>query len=99
VADWWRARSAVVLRWEDGAPADAAPALLVSNEGSEVIDGLWIDVVVPRLPSGTIPTVDGVSVDYLDEAWGMRVQVGTVEAGQTRRISFVSGPSEEDAAA
>jgi hypothetical protein len=92
VADWWRARSTVELRWDDTTPSGPVPELLVSADETSRVEGLWIDVVLPPLPAGTIPTVDGVSVDYVEEAWGMRVHVGSVAGGETRRMAFVVRP-------
>lgn len=80
---WLRSEAEV----EAGAGSDA-------DAGSDVdagaaIEGLWIDVVAAELAGVSMPLVDGVSVDFIEEPWGMRVAVGTVRAGEVRRISFV----------
>lgn len=66
----------------------------------EAIVGLWIDVVAPALPEGTLPLVDGSSVDFIEESWGMRIGVGTMRDGASKRISFVTrgGTESEDGA-
>jgi hypothetical protein len=89
VAEWWLARSGVVLRWDDeAAAAGTLPQLSVSVDSGRPVRDLWLDVVVPRLPDEAIPLVDGVSVEYVAEPWGMRVRVGALEAGEVRRVSF-----------
>ena len=84
----------------DTGPAFAAfvlsEDLLVSVPGVERLDGVWIDVFAPDLPAGALPLVDDVSVDFIEEAWGMRVRVGTLEGDTTKRISFVTLPDPAD---
>jgi len=89
VAKWWLARSQVELRWVAG---EAGEELLVSAGSEAGIDDLWIDVVAPTLPGDVIPMVDGLSAAFMDESWGMRVAVGSLAAGDVRRISFVVAP-------
>lgn len=84
-----------------GFQATGMPDLLVSlaadrsfdDEGPEqipVLRDFWMDIVAPRLQEGAIPVVDGVSVEFIEETWGMRMRLGTLETGTVRRISFVT---------
>ena len=95
LAAWWVARSGVVLRWEAPSAPQDFPRLVVQGLSEIPMDDLWVDVVAPTIAEGAIPFVDDVSVEYLDESWGMRVHVGTLEAGATRTISFTV-PAEQD---
>ena len=96
VARWWLDRSRVELTW---APVDPTVLervarvvtpedLLVSLEEGASLSDLWVDVVAP-LPERSIPLVDGVSADFMEASWGMRVRVGDLSGGDVRRISFV----------
>ncbi|NNF12143.1 MAG: polysaccharide deacetylase family protein [Gemmatimonadetes bacterium] len=64
------------------------------------VSGVWIDVVAPTLPAGSLPLVDGTSVDFIEEEWGMRVAVGAIASGEVKRVSFVTqgGDETEDGA-
>lgn len=62
---------------------------------SSVITGVWIDVVAPALARGSLPVVDGTSVDFIEEEWGMRVSLGSIASGETRRITFVTREGDE----
>jgi peptidoglycan/xylan/chitin deacetylase (PgdA/CDA1 family) len=95
VADWWLARSRLDLRWED---AEGTPELLVSLGSGVAMDDLWIDVVLPTVEDGAIPYVDGVSVEYEPEVWGMRTRVGSLGAGEVRRLSFRVPPEDAEEA-
>lgn len=97
IADWWLARSQVELTWdapeEPGAlsagmrPVDMSD--LVVSSGSETgVSNLWIDIVVPVLPEGAIPLVNGVSVDHTLESWGFRVSIGDLAPETAVRVSF-----------
>ncbi len=69
-----------------------------SDDGSNVataISDLWVDVVAPALPDGSLPLVDGSSVDFIEAEWGMRVSLGTMGHGEVRRISFVTQGNDE----
>jgi hypothetical protein len=37
-----------------------------------------------------VPLVDGVSVDFLEESWGVRVRVGTLGPDEVRRITLAT---------
>ena len=96
-ADWWLNRSAVEVRWTDasmdpgpGFEATDLPDLTVSISTGSAVDDLWVDVVLPTEDERILPTVDGVSVEYVDESWGMRVRVGSLIGGDLHRISFVT---------
>jgi peptidoglycan/xylan/chitin deacetylase (PgdA/CDA1 family) len=95
LAAWWFARSGVLLHWEESSKGGNHPELIVTGSAETDIGDLWIDVVAPLLPAGAIPFVDDISVEYLDEAWGMRVHLGALNTGVIRRISFTV-PAEQD---
>lgn len=96
VANWWLDRSRVELSWTatGGPPSDqrleaaTGEDLLVSIGSGAEVEGLWVDVVGAEMAQGAIPLVDGRSVDFIEEGWGMRVAVGTVRAGEVKRVSF-----------
>ena len=97
VAEWWLARGDVSLQWTDatsepgrGFETTGLPDLTVSISTGSAVDDLWVDVVLPTADSTVIPVVDGISVEYADEPWGMRVRVGTLASGAVRRISLVT---------
>lgn len=98
VAAWWLDRRAVTVRWTDasenlgrGFEPAGLPDVVVSIESGAQVEDLWVDVVLPVVnDAAVIPAVDGLSVEYADEPWGMRVRIGTLEAGDVRRISFVT---------
>jgi peptidoglycan/xylan/chitin deacetylase (PgdA/CDA1 family) len=95
LAGWWLSRSGVRLHWESGEAAESRARLVVRGPEAGDVSELWLDVVDPTIAPDLVPFVDGVSVNYLDEPWGMRVRVGTVPAGQERRVSFESVPDDE----
>jgi peptidoglycan/xylan/chitin deacetylase (PgdA/CDA1 family) len=88
VADWWTARSLTGIEFEGGARGPVADLLLAAPADRDVAD-LWVDVVIPSLPAGLVPLVDGRTVDFEATDWGMRVPVGTLVAGGERTITFV----------
>jgi peptidoglycan/xylan/chitin deacetylase (PgdA/CDA1 family) len=97
VADWWSARSEVRLTFvarqetpylgEALEPA-AVSDILVAAPGERGVSGLWIDVVLPRGSSTTLPLVDGEPVQFEAADWGLRVPVRDLAAADTARISF-----------
>ncbi len=97
VAAWWLNRSTVEVRWSDastdpgqGFERSGIPDLTVFIPSESAIDDLWLDVVLPSSEDGLLPTVDGTSVEYVDEPWGMRVRVGSLIGGELRRVAFVT---------
>lgn len=68
-------------RSSDGDDANGTDAVVLTD--------LWVDVVAPELPAEAIPLVDGESVDFISEAWGMRVRIGSLAEDQIRRVQFV----------
>jgi hypothetical protein len=73
------------------------PDVIVSTFSETRRDDVWIDISAPQMSQAAIPFVDGVSVEFALEDWGMRLRVGMVEAGVTRRISFaIVEPSTRD---
>lgn len=95
VADWWAARAATTVDFE--ATADEAGGtggalvsdLVVRAPVDRDVAGLWVDVVLPEAPEDLIPVVEGRSVAFEATDWGMRVPVGSLERGESRRIAFV----------
>ena len=77
----------LLVSWAGEEDGDAA--------GPRALADVWIDVVAPMLPPGTMPLVDGLSVDFIEETWGMRVSVGTVTDGGVRRVSFVTRAGDQ----
>ena len=97
VAAWWLNRSTVEVRWSDastdpgqGFERSGIPDLTVFISLESAIDDLWLDVVLPSSEDGLLPTIDGTSVEYVDEPWGMRVRVGSLIGGELRRVAFVT---------
>jgi peptidoglycan/xylan/chitin deacetylase (PgdA/CDA1 family) len=100
VATWWRARSSTDLTFvptnvsavRDGdvrmEPAGISDILVLAPPRGGLQD-LWVDLVLPVVEEGLMPLVDGRSVDFATTDWGIRVPVGTLGAGETRRISLV----------
>lgn len=98
VADWWLARAgtrvtlvpqaAAAFLGDELEPAPA-PDVLVEAPPGRSIEGLWIDLVLPRASSATRPLVNGSAVDFEATEWGMRVPVPRLAAGDTARISLV----------
>lgn len=97
VAEWWLARSAVELRWESASEGVRVPSgtrpvempeLIVTTTAENGIRDLWIEVVVPDLPDGALPLVDGVFVDHSIEPWGVRIAIGELMPGTETRVSL-----------
>ena len=91
VADWWIARGATTVTFAPSEGSSPAPVadIVVSAPLDRGVENLWVDVVIPNPPDGMIPLVDGRSVDYEQTDWGMRVPVGDISAGDTRRITYL----------
>jgi peptidoglycan/xylan/chitin deacetylase (PgdA/CDA1 family) len=96
VAGWWRVRHETRLAFvapetapRPGVVAAGIDDLLVEAPAGDAVTGLWVDVVLPSAREALIPLVDGMSVDFTQTGWGMRVPVGDLAPGGSRRISFV----------
>ncbi|MGD2068521.1 MAG: polysaccharide deacetylase family protein [Gemmatimonadota bacterium] len=87
-ARWWRARHDLAVTGEAG----PGPTFRVDASPDEGIEGLWLDVVLPDGPDGWEALVDEqpVAVDVTD--WGLRVRVGTLEPGGSRRVRLAPAP-------
>jgi peptidoglycan/xylan/chitin deacetylase (PgdA/CDA1 family) len=103
VAEWWmaRAESRISFVERDGSPPagtqleDAPIAdVVVAAPADRGIEGLWLDLVLPKGPASLLPLVDGRSVDFSETGWGMRVPVPPLPPGGTARVSLVSNPNE-----
>jgi peptidoglycan/xylan/chitin deacetylase (PgdA/CDA1 family) len=104
VADWWSAREGVSLGFVPAQPMEERPGLAAGDVGDLLVEahptrdlaGLWVDVVLPHATEGLVPLLDGEPVAFTATSWGMRVPVGILPAGDSRRISFVvvAGPEE-----
>jgi hypothetical protein len=106
VATWWLARAGTTVTFDDrpyatGAAQEWVSDVVVTAPADRPVEDLWVDVVVPDAPHGLVPVVDGRSVDFQVTDWGMRVPVGYLVDGETRRITFVVLEDDEadDAAA
>jgi peptidoglycan/xylan/chitin deacetylase (PgdA/CDA1 family) len=113
--DWWIARASDVAAWwaaRAGTTVDFEPATNDTGESqspvSDVVvtapfdrgvDDLWIDIVLPSVPEAMIPLVAGRSVDFERTEWGMRIPVGSLAAGDERRITFLVLEDEDGDAA
>jgi len=104
VAAWWRVKAGTTLTF---VPPDPRPELgegmdhahvsdiLVEAPAGQGIEGLWVDIVLPRGVASLIPLVDGRSVDFVATEWGIRVPVGVLGAGDSRRIALIVVEDEE----
>lgn len=103
VAEWWRARAEVrvsfvepdTLRREASVARTGLPDILVQAGAEPPTGSVWIDVVLPRAAGSTIPLVDGRSVEFEATDWGLRVPVGSLAAGDERRVSIVLVVAED----
>ncbi len=97
VADWWSTREGVRLGFVPAQPVEGRPGLTTGSVGDLLVEahptrdlaGLWVDVVLPDATEGLVPLLDGEPVAFTPTSWGMRVPVGILPAGGSRRISFV----------
>jgi peptidoglycan/xylan/chitin deacetylase (PgdA/CDA1 family) len=97
VADWWSERAGVRLGFvatdagvlRPGIIAGGVGDLLVEAHPERDVTGLWVDVVLPAVTGALIPLLDGEPVAFTATEWGMRIPVGSLPAGTSRRISFV----------
>jgi peptidoglycan/xylan/chitin deacetylase (PgdA/CDA1 family) len=101
VADWWLARAATTVAFDarpdaTGAAQEWVSDIVVTAPQSGAAESLWIDVVIPSVPEGLVPTVDGRSVGFQSTDWGLRVPVGYITDGETRRIAFVVLDAQEE---
>jgi peptidoglycan/xylan/chitin deacetylase (PgdA/CDA1 family) len=93
VADWWRRRASLAVRFlspetaEDG----SVPEIVVEAPRGEDIEGLWLDIVLPHGVRDAQPVVNGSSVAFTLTPWGIRVPVGNLPAGGEGRIALVNG--------
>jgi len=102
VATWWLARDGTTVTFDalpyaTGAAQQWVSDIVVTAPADRPVEDLWVDVVVPDAPMGLVPVVDGRSVDFQRTDWGVRVPVGYLVDGETRRITFVVLDDEADA--
>lgn len=107
VADWWLARAGTRLTFvprggagplgEGFEPARVSD-VLVEAPLDRGVDGLWVDLVLPRGSASMLPVVNGRSVDFASTEWGMRVPVPALAPGDTARISLFIATTPEPAA-
>jgi len=67
---------------------EEALEILVEAPESVGIRGLWIDITLPGGSDALAPFVDGSPVSYTATDWGIRVPLGYLPAGETRRITL-----------
>jgi peptidoglycan/xylan/chitin deacetylase (PgdA/CDA1 family) len=94
IATWWAARAETRIDFDTrpdatGAAQQWVSDIVVTAPARRPIEDLWVDVVIPEVPEGLVPVVDGRSVDFQATEWGMRVPVGYMVDGESRRIAFV----------
>jgi len=58
------------------------------------VGGIWVEILVPLGKGGLVPQVEGMPISYSVTDFGIRVPVGTLEAGATRRISLEPSPAK-----
>lgn len=92
VAEWWRTRSHLQITWV--APADSADSagtleLMVSAPEDRGVDHeVWLDIALPAGPVAPEPSVDGDPVRSVLTPWGIRLPVGPLAPGQSRRVTL-----------
>jgi len=69
------------------------PEIVVRAPGDASIQGLWVDVVLPKGREDLAPFIEGAPVSFSATEVGIRVPVGNLEAGETRRITFRALPA------
>ncbi|MSR20938.1 MAG: hypothetical protein EXR91_08170 [Gemmatimonadetes bacterium] len=98
VADWWIARAEVRLTFVppddsgfrgEGFERAGVSDLLVEAPVDRGLDGLWVDLVLPRGSASMVVLVDGRSVDFAATEWGVRVPLPTLAPGRQARISLL----------
>jgi peptidoglycan/xylan/chitin deacetylase (PgdA/CDA1 family) len=99
IATWWTTRSETTLTFgspTEGAGRDEAGVseVVVTAPPDRGVEDLWVDIVIPGAPDGLIPLVQGRSVDFQRTDWGMRVPIGSLPAGATRRVTYLVLPDE-----
>jgi peptidoglycan/xylan/chitin deacetylase (PgdA/CDA1 family) len=92
----------MIVEARGGLPVDSSLLPAVSGEASEIlveapkntsIEGLWVDVLFPKGMGSLTPFIGGLPVSYSETEVGIRVPVGRLEAGETRRITFLDLPT------
>lgn len=101
VARWWATRSEIQMAWTPGQTpppagmtATEAPELAVTGPASGAIDDVWLDLILPVGADWGVPVVDGVPVDHIEESWGVRVRLGTLDVGQESIVSWARVPAQ-----
>lgn len=107
VADWWIARTDVRLTFVppgdtgfrgEGFERARVSDVLVEAPLDRGVEGLWVDLVLPRGSASMVVLVDGRSVDFTATDWGVRVPLPALAPGGSARISLLI-PTEERTAA
>jgi peptidoglycan/xylan/chitin deacetylase (PgdA/CDA1 family) len=79
-----------------GAPGpEVVYEVLVEGPSDGDLQGLWVDILLPERADELIPLLDGVPLPFSTTEWGMRVPVGDLPAGESRRITLRTMPPEE----
>jgi peptidoglycan/xylan/chitin deacetylase (PgdA/CDA1 family) len=76
-------------------PQPQGMTLLARAPAREGIQGLWVDILLPEGVGDLKPLVDGIPVSFNTTDFGIRVPVGNLEAGESRRIELRPFPEEE----
>jgi len=79
-----------VSRWEEETrlPGPLGTEILVEAPADKGVRGLWVDVSLPEEIDGLTPIVGGFPVSFSSTDFGIRIPVGDLGAGETRKISF-----------
>ncbi len=103
IAAWWSARAETTVAFDppgdlSAGDRDGVSDIVVTAPADRAAEDLWVDVVLPDAPEGLVPLVDGRSVDFQATDWGVRVPVGYLADGETRRITFLVIEDEDEVA-
>ncbi len=93
VAEWWRRRSSLAVRFLSPGSSENGdiPEIVVVAPRGEDIEGLWLDIILPNGIRDAQPLVNGSFVAFTLTPWGIRVPVGHLPAGGEGRIALVNG--------
>jgi len=95
--DWWVARAGEVADWWErrrriGLSFAAGRGIFVEAPADADVEGVWVDVVLPGGTADLAPQIGGTPVPFSTTDFGLRIPVGDLRAGETRRISLRSIP-------
>ena len=65
--------------------------VFVVDASDEGLQGGWLELILPGYED-RIPLLDGAPVAYEETPWGVRLPLGTIEAGSSRKVRLVPAP-------